>query len=106
MKAQTSIRLDAGHKALFQRAATQAREDLTEFLVNSALLRIQQRQLKAKPRDPMALMEDLYLQPYDPSALPAQDALAVSRMNARAAKGALQGKALGSAKVRPPKRGR
>lgn len=104
MKTQTSIRIETGQKTLFQKAAALAREDLTEFLVNSAMLRIQHRQLAVKPEDPMALMENLYLAPYEPSLVSLGDAKDIENLNALAAQGKLTGPVIGKVKVRPPKR--
>lgn len=103
MKAQTSIRIDPSQKSLFQKAAAQAHEGLTEFLVNSAMLRIQNRQLKEKPRDPMAVVESVYLEAYDPSQVSRQDAKEIEELNGLAARGGLTGPVIGRAKVRPPK---
>lgn len=106
MKTQTSIRIDPGQKSLFQKAAAQAHEDLTEFLINSAMLRIQLRQLMMKPRDPMEVLENVYLESYDPSQVSRMDAQEIEERNALAAKGELIGPVIGTAKVRPPKKGR
>ena len=105
MKTQTSIRIDPGQKTLFQKAAAQAHEDLTEFLINSAMLRIQLRQLALKPHDPMKVLEGIYLETYDPSQVSRKDAYEIGERNAAAAKGELTGPVIGTAKVRPPKSG-
>ena len=104
MKAQMSIRIDASQKALFRRAATLAREDLTEFLANSAMLRIQNRQLAVKPQDPMSVVESVYLEPYDPAKVSRVDAMEIAELNARAGQGKLPGRIIGHAKVIAPKR--
>jgi hypothetical protein len=100
MKTLTSIRMDPGQKNLFLKAAAQAHEDLTEFLVNSAMLRIQQHQLALKPRDPMVVLESVYLRPYDPSLVTHKDAQEIAELDALAAKGGLSGPVIGTAKVR------
>lgn len=104
MKTQTSIRIDPGQKSLFQKAAAQAHEDLTEFLINSAMLRIQHRQLAVKPCDPMEVLESVYLETYAPSQVSRTDAREIEERNALAAKGELTGPVIGMAKVRLPKR--
>jgi len=103
MKAQTSIRIDPSQKSLFQKAAAQAHEGLTEFLVNSAMLRIQHRQLAEKPQDPMAVLGSVYLEAYDPARVSRKDAKEIEALNALAAQGGLNGPVIGRAKVRPPR---
>lgn len=104
MKTQTSIRFDPGQKSLFQKAAAQAHEGLTEFLANSAMLRIQNRQLMEKPVDPMVVVEKVYLETYNPTKVSPKDAREIAKLNALAARGELEGPVIGHAKVRPPKK--
>ena len=104
MKAQTSIRINASQKLLFQRAAALAHEGLTEFLTNSAMLRIQNRQLGMKPQDPMEVVGTVFLEPYDPAKVTRADAMEIEEINDRAAMGKLSGPVLGYAKVHAPKR--
>jgi uncharacterized protein (DUF1778 family) len=61
MKTLISIRIDPGQKTLFSKAAAQAGENLTEFLVNSAMLRIQKRELEVKPENAMQAVDRIFL---------------------------------------------
>lgn len=106
MKLQTNIKIEGSQKELFLRAAAQAKEDLTEFLVNSAMLRIQRRLLKDKPLPAMEVLGQVYLQAFTPTKVSGQQAREVEELLALDRQGKLKFKALGKVPVRGPKRKR
>jgi hypothetical protein len=104
MKLQTNVKIEASQKDLFLRAARVAKEDLTEFLVNSAMLRIQHQLLAEKPVPAMDMVGQVYLQPYAPEQVSAKDAKRVERLVGEARKGKLGFKKLGKIAVGRPGR--
>jgi hypothetical protein len=78
--AQFNLRLSDGQKDLLATAAAKAHESLSEFLLNSALLRIQQRQLDAKPEDPMKLLSRIYVESFEPARVVESEAREVEAL--------------------------
>ena len=99
MKLQTNVKIEASQKDLFLRAARMAKEDLTEFLVNSAMLRIQHHLLAEKPVPAMEVLGQVYLQPLAPEQLTVKDAKRVEQLVGQARKGKVKFKRLGKVEV-------
>jgi hypothetical protein len=102
MKLQTNVKIEASQKDLFLRAARMAKEDLTEFLVNSAMLRIQHQLLAEKPVPAMDVVGQVYLQPYAPDQVTDKEAKRVEQLAGQARKGKLSFKKLGKIGVAGP----
>lgn len=104
MKLQTNVKIEASQKDLFLQAARVAKEDLTEFLVNSAMLRIQHQLLDKKPVPAMEVLGQVYLQAYAPAQVDAKVAKRVEQLAGQARKGKLKFKKLGKVDVAGPRR--
>lgn len=104
MKTATSIKIEGSQKRIFKFAADQAGEDFTEFMVNSAMFRIQNHLLDKKPISPMEAFAQLYLETYSPSKVTKEDAAEIEVLVQKARAGKLSFKKMGTVKVRPPAR--
>lgn len=101
-KVPTSIKMEADQRDVFRRAAGLAHEDFTEFMVNSAMLRIERHMLEVKPQSPMAAFSRLHLEPYDPVKVSVADAKEIEDLLAKESRGGLEYEELGEIRVRPP----
>jgi hypothetical protein len=103
---QMNIRIQPAQKSLLQQAAEAAHENFTEFLLNSAMLRIQNKQLGVKPVDPMEVMGQLFFEPYDEKKVSKKDAARIRELVEQDRRGELKYDTIGTVKVKPPKRDR
>jgi len=99
MKTATSIKIEDAQKKMFRVAADQAGEDFTEFMVNSAMLRIQNHLLDKKPKSAMEAFGELYLESYEPAKVSKEDAKAIDVLVQKARKGDLHFEKMGAVKV-------
>jgi Protein of unknown function (DUF1778) len=101
-KVPTSIKMKADQRDVFRRAASLAHEDFTEFMVNSAMLRIERHLLEEKPQSPMAAFSKVHLEPYDASKVSVAVAKEIEDLIAKDSRGELEYVEMGKIKVRPP----
>jgi hypothetical protein len=103
-KVATSVKVERAQLGVIKRAAELAHEDYTEFMTNSAMLRIEMHLLEKKPQSPLDAYAKLHFAPYDASKVSPSVAKEIAELVAKDEKGELQFEGLGSVKVRPPAR--
>lgn len=101
-KVGTSVKVDEAQLGVLKKAAHLAHEDYTEFMVNSAMLRIELKLLGRKPQSPMKAYEQLHLRPYAPGQVSPAVAKEIAELVAKDDRGELEFEELGKIKVRPP----
>jgi hypothetical protein len=99
-----SVRTDDKELDVWRLAAGVAEENLSEFIRNSVMLRIQNRQLHLKPKTLTELMGALVLKPYNQADVLAKDAKEIEELLEKSRKGKLEFVNSGKARVKPPKR--
>jgi uncharacterized protein (DUF1778 family) len=99
-----SIRFGGSERELLKRAADTSGENMTEFVKNSILLRIQNKQLQVKPLDLAQVMDQLLVTPYHPSQVSKKDAAQIKDLLEADRAGKLDFKAMGRVAVQRPKR--